>query len=278
VYGDDRACVLDPVTGCTFLIGPSVVAHAAVPEASLAAVVAAWVFARVSLAALANCTSDLDVLPHAHLLERGETTAWHWANVLYWARAGHEHTDLLPLLERLRPEIRRFYSFTGMGQLIFAYNSRGPYNREGLPSVVPADSGRFTIMLGRDRWTDAAAETEQRLCFSSAGMGHARAPGTRFHGGQADLDVLAIDQELARQGSPLRAYIHQYRRTFSARVVAGPRACQITTDDGWCIHFHDHTGERGWQYYDDAASAIATLRSWLERGEDVELHAIRPRV
>lgn len=266
VYGDDRSCRLDPgpeaTAGCAFLIGQSQVAAAMVGESALGEVVAAWSQGQVTLAALARRVPGLEVLPFAELLERGEAARWHWANALAAAEHGvYPLCEFRPLIERVvaRREICRFFSFTSLSTLCFSYSSNYPFVRDDLPVVAALGDGRFAVDHARDGGTGDARQTAERLAKILAA-----APHRPFRGSAAHHDRSFVDEELARQGSSLRARLVQKRQWYGVRVVAGRREVGISCHREWSLTLYEDGVKVGSEEHRDGPAAVAALRRWLE--------------
>ncbi len=265
-YGDDRSCRIDEGGGVAFLIGLSQAAKVTLGDDRLGTAVAAWTETRVSLAELARRVPGLAVFPHAEMLEAGDAARWHWQHLLDGARADAGPLGAyLPLLELVvaRPVITRFFSFTSLYWLCFSRSSHYPFVTDGLPVLLPSDDG-YQIELGQEKWTGDAAATVARLEQILAG-----AAGAPFRGNQADVDVPRIDAELIRQGAALRASRVQRRQWYDAWVIAGNRACQVSTDTSWLVTFHEASVERGLMLYPDGPTAVAAVRRWVEDGAAV---------
>ena len=267
-YGDDRSCRIDEGGGVAFLIGLSQAAHATLGNDRLGAAVAAWTEVGVSLSELTGRVPGLAVLPHAEILEAGDAARWHWQNLLEGARNGGPPLGpYLPLLELVveRPAISRFFSFTSLHWLCFSRSSNFPFVTDGLPVLSPAQDG-YTIELGQERWTGAAAATAARLEEILSAT-----PGTPFRGNQADVDVPQIDAELAHQGSALRARRMQRQQWYDAWVIAGDRACEVTLGGSCHVVFHEAGVEHGSMTYDEGAAAVAAVRRWFGDCAPVDL-------
>jgi hypothetical protein len=273
VHGPGRSCQLhsidDRVVSASFLLGPAQVAFGDV-TADPAAAVSRWVHG----ATLAELTTlGITSEPHAELLESGQAARWHW---LHLRERIADPDDVLagsrPLLERLaeRELPARFFSYSSLNRFCFSASSHFPWVDTGLPVIYPPYQERgYVIDVGGER---TECDVERAIAvIESALAAYSIAP---FFGSAAYVTIKALDAELARAGSALRAEVRQRCQWFDPAVISRDRHCTVNHDlRSATFHAENEPSLRA--SFGRATETVAAIRNWLEdRCSTDELHRL----
>jgi hypothetical protein len=262
IYGEGRSCkVVSIVDGvaCSFLTGQAQVAHGRTLR-DVPAAVSAWLVSGLSIGALRNEVAGVELERYAEVLEV-DPARWHWLHLRdRIADADDVLAPLRDLVEALaaRPIVAAFYSFSSLNRLCFSASSHYPWVNEGLPSVVPANSGTYLVADTRCDLRRAVEVIEARL---------AAAPVRPFFGSEPHYELPILSERLAKLGSPLRPELMQrgawYRLSVSDHTHE--RRCTVS---GRHVSFMESEEclDAIWTHFEDGVDAI---RDFCERGRSL---------